>query len=272
MGNHSGAAVFFCCLVIGEMQMKIGILIIVILVLMLAIIGLGIYAYIVIRDKIRRVKNTISCMTEVIEEVKEIEKDAELSPKSVSSATDLYLPQIMRDFPDFHYGEMKTRAENVLTSYLRALDSADVNILSEGTEELRNALQLKLRSYKERRQEVNYCDVHIHKTEIHKYFKSHGKCMIVFQSAVEYFYDVEQNGRVVRGKKDARTQARYNVKVMYIQDRELIENQNESGLAMNCPNCGAPLTTLGAKKCKYCDTPIVEFNIRTWNFTSVQEC
>ena len=42
-------------------------------------------------------------------------------------------------------------------------------------------------------------------------------------------------------------------------------------LGLNCPNCGAPLPGLGAKKCIYCDTPIVEYNLRVWNFSRVEE-
>ena len=83
---------------------------------------------------------------------------------------------------------------------------------------------------------------------------------------------MEKNGQIVRGRKDLREQAKYNVEVMYIQDREMVENMDDMGLAMTCPHCGAPLPKLGAKKCEYCDSPVVEFNIRTWNFCSVKEC
>ena len=59
------------------------------------------------------------------------------------------------------------------------------------------------------------------------------------------------------------------VSVEEIQD--MVENQEDAGLALNCPNCGAPLPGLGAKKCIYCDTPIVEYNLRIWNFSRVEE-
>ena len=59
--------------------------------------------------------------------------------------------------------------------------------------------------------------------------------------------------------------------LVYIQDQDMIENQEDAGLGLNCPNCGAPLPGLGAKKCIYCDTPIVEYNLRVWNFSRVEE-
>ena len=50
-----------------------------------------------------------------------------------------------------------------------------------------------------------------------------------------------------------------------------MENLDDTGMALNCPNCGAPLNRLGAKVCEYCGTPIVEFNIKVWNFSDVEE-
>ena len=61
------------------------------------------------------------------------------------------------------------------------------------------------------------------------------------------------------------------MELVYIQDQDMIENQEDAGLGLNCPNCGAPLPGLGAKKCIYCDTPIVEYNLRVWNFSRVEE-
>ena len=40
---------------------------------------------------------------------------------------------------------------------------------------------------------------------------------------------------------------------------------------MNCPNCGAPVKTLGEKFCQFCGTAIKEINIRSWKFNSVNE-
>ena len=76
--------------------------------------------------------------------------------------------------------------------------------------------------------------------------------------------EIEGSWQKIDGEK-------YNIELVYIQDRETVENIGESGLGLNCPNCGAPLESLGAKVCRYCDTPVVEFNIKTWGFSSVKE-
>ena len=82
---------------------------------------------------------------------------------------------------------------------------------------------------------------------------------------------IKENGKVIRGSEEHKEQAKYNVELVYIQDQDMIENQEDAGLGLNCPNCGAPLPGLGAKKCIYCDTPIVEYNLRVWNFSRVEE-
>ena len=166
---------------------------------------------------------------------------------------------------------MKTRAENVLTSYLQSVTRENESILSEGTKELREQLHLRLEMLRNKSQKESFENIHIHRTEIHQYRKQRGRQSIVFQSAVEYRHALRENGQIISGSADRKEQAKYNVEVSYIQDQDMVEHQEDAGLALNCPNCGAPLPGLGAKKCIYCDSPIVEYNIRIWNFSRVEE-
>ena len=245
--------------------------IIVILVLALIVMGTGYYAYRRIRKKLRSFSNMAFGTANIMKGLQQIEKESEVTPKSVSAATSLYLPNIMRDFPDFHYDEMKRRAENVLISFLRSVDELDDSRLIEGTSELKNKLKLRIDMLRDAGRRENFRNIQIHRTEISSYRKAKGRCSVVFQTAVQYNYWAEAGGQVTDGARDRLRQSKYNVEVIYIQDRDIVENQKDSGLAMNCPNCGAPLPKLGAKKCAYCDSPIMEFNIKTWNFSDVQE-
>ena len=120
-------------------------------------------------------------------------------------------------------------------------------------------------------QRESFENIHIHRTEIHQYRKQKGRQSIVLQSAVEYIHALKENGKLIGGSEERKEQAKYNVELVYIQDQDMVENQEDAGLALNCPNCGAPLPGLGAKKCIYCDTPIVEYNLRIWNFSRVEE-
>lgn len=246
--------------------------IIVILVLVLVIIGIVFCVYIKIRNKIRYYSKQLFGTSNIVDGVKSMEMEQALTPKSVSAATGLYLPSIMKDFPDFHYDEMKTRAENVLISYLRSVDARNANLLTEGTSELKDNLSMRISALRNMGQKEHFQNIKVHRTEIYQYRKAKGRCSIVFQSAVEYIHYLEQGGSIKKGRNDIREQSKYDIEVIYIQDRDMIENVNDAGLAMNCPNCGGPLPKLGAKVCAYCDSPVVEFNIRTWNFAAVEEC
>ena len=245
--------------------------IIVILVLLLVLVGLIYYAYVKIRNKVRRFSRQVFGTSDIMDGMKNMEMEQSITPKSVSAATGLYLPKITKDFPDFHYGEMKTRAENVLISYLRSVDAQNTNLLTEGTSELKDSLRMRIESLRNLGQKEHFQNIKIHRTEISQYRKTKGRCSVVLQSAVEYIHYVEKDGSIQKGRNDIREQSKYDIEVIYIQDRDLVENLEDAGLAMNCPNCGAPLPMLGAKICEYCDSPVVEFNIRTWNFAAVKE-
>lgn len=235
--------------------------IIIILVLLLIIIGIIYYAYRRIRWSIRRFSLSIFGTNSLLKGFSNVQNEYAATPKSVSSATDLYLPSIIRDFPEFHYEEMKERAQNVLMSYLKSIDAQDKKMLTEGTNELKEKLEMYIDSLRQMNKQEHYEQIKIHRTEIHKYKKMKGRCSVIFQSAIEFFQDAS---------KGIKKQAKFNIELIYIQDQDYVDNQGDQGLGLNCPNCGAPISTLGAKTCEYCDTAIVEFNIRIWNFSDVK--
>lgn len=245
---------------------------IVILVLVLAVMASGYIAYRRIRKKVREFSQMAFGTDNLKEGLQKVEKEEEITPKSVSAATSLYLPQIMRDFPEFHFEEMKNRAEVLLTAYLQGIEKKSTQGLKEGTtSELREKLRMKIESLNNEDAVEHYQNIRIHRTEIKTYRKIKGRCSVIFQSSIQYNYFKERGDRIIAGSREKLTQSRYNVEMIYIQDRDVVENQADAGLAMNCPNCGAPLPKLGAKKCIYCDTPILEFNIRIWNFSDIEE-
>ena len=155
--------------------------IIVILVLCLVLAGIIYYAYCRIREKLRDTSRMLFGTDSMIEGMKQREAEVEMTPKSVSSATNLYMPSIMRDFPEFHYDEMKSRAENVLTSYLQSITGQNPALLSEGTKELKEQLRLRLEMLQNQSQRESFENIHIHRTEIHQYRKQKGRQSIVLQ-------------------------------------------------------------------------------------------
>lgn len=246
--------------------------IIIILVLVLTIIILIYVGVRKLQRKAREFSQVAFGTSDLKKGVEQMRVDMATTPKSVSAMTSLLLPKIAKDFPDFDYNEMKERADNVLTSYLRAIDAKSTGVLQEGSTELKQQLEnyiamLSGSGYKE-----HYQQIKIHRTEISQYRKSEGRCIITFQSALEcYHYKMDENGNIIEGTKDYKYQTKYNTDLIYIQDRNLVENELEAAMGINCPNCGAPLTALGAKSCEYCGSPVIEFNIHAWAFSDIKE-
>lgn len=246
--------------------------IIIILILILAII-IAIYCGVrYLQRKTREVSSALFGTSDITQAAKQMKQEYSTTPKSVSAMTSLLLPKIVSDFPDFQYDEMKERAENVLTQYLRAVTEKNTAILTDGNTELKQQLDnhIQMLSVKDLRE--HFDQIKIHRTEINQYRKTAGRCIITFQSALEcYHYITDNSSTIKEGSKEYKYQTKYNTDLIYIQDRNLVENELDNALGVNCPNCGAPLSSLGAKFCEYCGTPVIEINIHAWSFSNVEE-
>lgn len=245
---------------------------IIILVLILAVFG---WIYFAVRKAKRAVESfsrEAFGTSDIMQGLKQVEQEYSSTPKSVSAMTSLYLPKIKRDFPEFHYDEMKVRAENVLTSYLLAVDRMSAGVLKEGNQELKDKLSMRIEMLKGSGERERFGNIKLHRTEITDYKKRNGTCIITFQTSVQYYYTrKDENGKILEGREDLMTQSKYNTDVIYIQDRELLKDERDLSLGINCPNCGAPISGTGSKVCEYCGTPVVELNIYAWTFSNVTE-
>lgn len=224
-----------------------------------------------VTNSVKQVSKAVYGTEDIVEGVKRQQFEHSITPRTISNMTSVYLPQIQKDFPEFHYDEMRERAKNVLTSYLYSIDAGDPSKLSEGTEELKNALVMHLRLLNDRNYEEHYERMKIHKCELSNYVKKDGRCTVTFQASIQYYHYITEGGIIKTGRRDQMTQSKYDINLVYIQDRDLIENAGEASMGLTCPNCAAPISNLGAKHCIYCGTPVVEFNIHSWNFASIKE-
>lgn len=224
---------------------------------------------IVVRRKLRDFSRGVFGTDSIIDGINRQADIAAETPRSVSSMTRLMEPQIARDFPEFSWEEFKGKAENLLISALGAISEGDESRLGSASEDIRRQIANRIAANKREGIKEVYNQVRIHQTEIANYEKGQGKCVVTLQSAVEYYFYKEQNGQVIKGTKERKTQTKYNIELMYIQDVKKLDGK--SAVGTTCPNCGAPVTSLGAKYCEYCGSHVIPVNIKVWSLHNFYE-
>lgn len=197
------------------------------------------------------------------------EEELATTPKSISAMTQIYEPQIHRDFPDFNWLEFKNKAENMICSAFLAIEKEDVSCLTDASEELHKQVGNQIQQNQTAGVKEHYQNVVIHDTEITRYEKKQGKCIITLQSAVGHLHYKMKEGKVINGKQNLTQQTKYNIELLYIQNPEL-ENSDKA-LGMTCPHCGAPVIGVGQLKCEYCGSGITPINHQVWSLNKFYE-
>lgn len=229
-------------------------------------IGIGVYT---VKKKIEKLSITLFGTKSLVEGYNRQAEELSRTPKSVAGMTRIFEPQIQRDFPDFNLVEFKIKAEKMLSSALRAIDAENPELLLEGTEEVKSQIRGRIVANQAENIREVYERIRVHRTEIARYEKKQGKCIITFQSAVEHMHYKMQNGKLIYGDDQRLEQTKYNIELMYIQDASLAEIDNAVGTT--CPNCGAPITKLGAMYCEYCGLAVTPINIKVWSLHTFYE-
>ena len=241
----------------------------VIAVLLLVIVGTGF----LIKSKLSRISRQAFGTDDILKGFKDQKRQLSETPRSVQSMTNIYLPQIQRDFPDFDYDDVKTKAKAVLMAYFNAVSTGSTKTLPK--EIMTNALVDHIAEITEtlasNGQKQYFVEPVIHACEIGRYIKSGGTVTIRFNTSVGlYSYIEDENGSIINGDRDNKLQTVYETDLIYLQDADKMGVYGEA-LGLTCPNCGAPIKNLGMKFCEYCGTGIVEVNTRVWKFNAVNE-
>lgn len=239
------------------------------LIVVAGVVGVVGVTGLVIKCKIEKVSQSLFGTKSLVEGINRQADELARTPKSVSGMTRIFEPQIQKDFPDFNLEEFKTKAEKMLSSALLAIDAENPELLMEGTDEVKNQVRNRILSNQADDIREVYERIRVHRTEIARYERKQGKCIITFQSAVEHMHYKMQNGKVIEGDADRLEQTKYNIELMYIQDAALAEIDNAVGTT--CPNCGAPVTKLGAMYCEYCGLAVTPINIKVWSLHTFYE-
>lgn len=232
---------------------------IIILILTIVILFLLLGAYLYIKKKVKMFTTKYFGTTNLKDAIEKSELLDSETPKSLSSMESISLNQIKKDFPNMNINELKSVAEKSILECLDAIENKSTNNINIKSDKVISWIKSRINDLKNT--EIKYDKVKFHRTVINKYEKVGGIATIYFQSALEYFY--KENNNI--GKK---VQDRFKLEFIYIIDESKVE-QSKKVLGLNCPNCGATITSLGEKVCKYCGTGIKEIVKKTWTLNNI---
>jgi hypothetical protein len=238
-----------------------GWLLIVELLVVLLLLGGIVFCIIFITRTVRGFLQTYFHADNLKDAIENSKIEDENTHKSISSMESIYLDKIDKDFPDMNLNELKSKAEANIINVLDTIEAKNMDKLKNKNEKVVEFTQNKIDDLKD--EKVTIDDIKIHKTLLSKYEVSGAIATIEISSSLEYFY---KKGKDVGHK----VQTRFKTEFIYIIDVSKLHN-NVKGLGLNCPNCGAPVKSLGHKHCDYCNTGIVEIVNRVWIINNIKE-
>lgn len=234
--------------------------VILITILILFLIIILIYFY--IKQRLKEFSSSVFGTSNIIEGIKSQKIALSNEPRSVFGMEKLILPNISKDFPNLNINEMKKMVEDSILMCLQSIEKKKILKVDYVSETITNWIQSRIDDLKED-EFINYDEIKFHKTVLNQYVNKDGIYSLLFQTSVEYLY---------RKNNDAyeKIQNRFNTEFIYIFDDTKI-SKYQSGIALNCPNCGAPIKDLGVKTCNYCGTGVIDLVKKTWILNSIQE-
>lgn len=238
------------------------------LVILAVLVAAAWALYLVIRRRLRLFSRAAFGTNSLHEGLERNVRELAETPKSVSAMTRIYLPQIQQDFPELSVDELKRKSENLLVSCFLAVTGESPEMLTAASPDLREQVRVWVENNRAQGIRERFEAVRIHQTEITRYKREASYCALIFQSSIEYLYGKQKSGGSAPELK--KIQTRYNQEWMYVQDVSKLPSYVRV-LALNCPNCGAPVTGLGEKVCSYCGSAVLPVNTRVWTLNKIEE-
>lgn len=188
--------------------------------------------------------NILSCILSALKSTGAVERP---KIRSLSSAGDLFLDRIKRDFPEYNPAMVLNRVKKDARIYLQSAKEGHT-LFREGVSD----------SFRERLAYSLPTDVKggikVYNAALSDYDDRCRDRILVFQAAAEYL-----------DSRDALRPVRLTLKYIAAYDG----NVDGEVRGFNCPNCGAPLPIVGSKICHYCGTGIKSSAGLGWILTDV---
>ena len=205
----------------------------------------------------------------IISMIKESEEEAKYRHKSVSGLSNILIPKIKKDFPNFNEQEFYNKVETSIIGILNTLSNNKVSSIKE-LSEIRTNLETLVESRVASEIKEKYEDIKFHEHAIKEYRNESGVLMITINSSLEYYYEKRVKGKVKIARKDYKKQTTFTSTFVYIYDPEKY-NISKSSLSVHCPNCSAPLKDIESRICEYCGAKVEDINLRSWYITKYKE-
>lgn len=258
------------------------------------VLGGAVTAGFLIRAGIRKIMNFIGSdpflgeYQDSVSALNGIDLSYRSEPKSLSDLSTALIPAITRDFPELNIHELISSCEQLLIMTLTSIGDASEGSATDRwssvlsgtksatlpipvTNTYRDTIRRRIDDLKSTGKSERFSEMHIHRTGIRSYEKTAATCRITFQSAIEYFHIIKQNNNVISGNPDVLEQSRYSIQVIYIVDASKISSEYANAIGVVCPNCGAPVRTLGDQKCAYCKVDLIPIDVRIWRADKIIE-
>lgn len=237
------------------------VIIIVLLALILIVSIFILVAYFKVKRKVQGYSQTLFGTTSLQEIMRQAKINDEIEPKSLASLENMVLPTFFEDFPNVEINEFKKMAENSIITFLQNIENKKNDELKNSSDKVKNIIESKIEDTKN--DTISYDSIKFHKTVLNSYKKTTGVCRVEFQTALEYSF--RKNNELAKKIQD-----RFRTEYIYIIDENNCSN-NLAGVALNCPNCGAPIKNLGQKSCNYCGTGVIDLVKKTWILNDIQQ-
>ncbi len=183
----------------------------------------------------------------------ELEEQEKLRHKEIGGMTNVYLPQILKDFKEFNLDEIYLLTEKSIRTIFKSIETKDMNLLNSKDFNLINKkMKLQLEDLIDSDILYKYDDINFHKHAIRSYENKGGVAKLEISSSLEYYYSKSKHGKELYSNK-YKEQTSYVTTFVYIVD-ETAYAKDIDIYGLNCPNCGAVIRALNEKECSYCHT------------------
>lgn len=219
---------------------------IILLVLAAIVMGTGIAIYVTVKNKIRSFSSQVFGTEDIKKGLKDVEFENASTPISLSGGDSIYLPKIIKDFPDYHRDIMETKVKDFLFQYYSGVSSKEMDVTENVKRQLDSDYSLNKRG-------VGYKDIMVHDAAICGYEKGVEQATVYYQVAGEYT------------KNNKKVQTKYSVSLVY-----LFKDTEFDGVAVRCNYCNAPLDSESATCC-YCGAQVIRNIEKVWKINEYKK-